>query len=68
MGVPCDCKDYTVHGILHARILEWIAFPLSSGSSQPGIKPRPPTLQADSLPSEPQGKPCMSLLFMNYFS
>ena len=27
--------DYTVHGILQARILEWVAFPLSRGSSQP---------------------------------
>ena len=26
--------DYTVHGILQARILEWVAYPFSSGSSQ----------------------------------
>ena len=26
--------DYTVHGILKARILEWVAFPFSKGSSQ----------------------------------
>ena len=31
----CDPKDYTVHGILQARILEWVLFPLSRGSSQP---------------------------------
>ena len=31
----CDPVDYTVHGILQARILEWIAFPFSRGSSQP---------------------------------
>ena len=31
----CDPTDYTVHGILQARILEWVAFPLSRGSSQP---------------------------------
>ena len=30
----CDPMDYTVHGILQARILEWL-FPLSRGSSQP---------------------------------
>ena len=29
----CHLKDYTVHGILQARILEWVAFPLSRGSS-----------------------------------
>ena len=27
--------DHTAHGILQARILEWVAFPFSMGSSQP---------------------------------
>jgi len=31
----CDPMDCTVHGILQARILEWLAIPLSRGSSQP---------------------------------
>ena len=31
----CDPIDYIVHGILQARILEWVAFPFSRGSSQP---------------------------------
>ena len=31
----CDPKDYTVHGILQARILEWVAFAFSQGSSRP---------------------------------
>ena len=31
----CDPVDYTVHGILQAKILEWVAFPFSRGSSQP---------------------------------
>ena len=30
----CDPMDYTVHGILHARILEWVAISFSRGSSQ----------------------------------
>ena len=30
----CDPMDYTVHGILQARIWEWVAFPFSRGSSQ----------------------------------
>ena len=47
---PMDC-------ILQARILEWVTFPFSRGSSQPGIEPRSPALQVDSLPAEPQGKP-----------
>ena len=31
----CDSMDYIVHGILQARILEWVAFPFSGGSFQP---------------------------------
>ena len=31
----CDPMDYTVHGILQAITLEWVAFPFSKGSSQP---------------------------------
>ena len=31
----CDPRDYTVYGILQARILEWIAVPFSRRSSQP---------------------------------
>ena len=40
--------DYTVHGVLQARILEWLAIPFSRGFSQP----RSPALQAGSLPAE----------------
>ena len=29
-----DPMEYTIHGILQARILEWVAFPFSRGSSQ----------------------------------
>ena len=52
----CDPMDRTVPGILQARILEWVALPFSRASSHPGIKPRCPALQPDSLPAEPQGK------------
>ena len=31
----CDPMDYTVHGILQARLLEWVAIPFSRRSSQP---------------------------------
>ena len=47
----CNSKDYTVHGILQARILESVAIPFSKGSSQP----KHPALQADSLPAKPHG-------------
>ena len=48
---------YTVHGILQAKILEWVPFPPPGDLPNAGIKPRSPTFQADSLPAEPQGKP-----------
>ena len=56
----CDPMDCIVHRIMQARILEWVAntgMGSHWGSSQPGIKPRSPTLQADSLRAEPQRKP-----------
>ena len=37
--------------------MEWVALPFSRDLPNPGIKPRSPTLQADSLPAEPQVKP-----------
>ena len=39
------------------RILEWVAYPFSRGSSNPGIKLGSPALQADSLSTELSGKP-----------
>ena len=48
--------DYTVHGILQVRLLEWVAFPFSRDLPNPGTEPRSPTLQAGSLPAEPQEK------------
>ena len=53
----CDLMDYTVPGILQARIVKWVDVPFSRGSSQPRIKPRSLTWQADSLLAEPPGKP-----------
>ena len=49
--------DYTVYGIFQARILEWVAFPFTRDLPDPGIEPRSPALQVDSLPAEPQRKP-----------
>ena len=36
----CNPVFYIVHGILQAKILEWVTIPFSRGSSHPGIKPR----------------------------
>ena len=56
-SIDCSPPGSSVCGILQARILEWVAIPFSKGSSQPGIEPRSPALQADSSPSKPPGKP-----------
>ena len=53
----CVPMDYTVHGILQARILEWVVFPSPGDLSNPGIEHRSHALQADSLPAQPPGKP-----------
>ena len=55
---PMDCSlpGSSVHGILQARILEWVAMPSSRGSSPPR-EPGSSALQAESLPSESPGKP-----------
>ena len=64
----CNPMEYTVLGILQARILEWVpfsrrrsllqeTFPSPGDLPNPGIEPRSPKLQADSLPAEPPGKP-----------
>ena len=58
----CDPMDHgppgsSVHGILQARILEWVAMPSFRASSNPGFELKSPALQTDSLPSEPTGGP-----------
>ena len=64
----CNPMDYTVHGILQARILEWVAFPFFSRSSQPRNQTQVSHIaraqllcllhwQVASLPLVPTGKP-----------
>ena len=56
---PMDCSPSgsSVHGILQARILEWVTMPSSKGFSQPRDRTQVSHIAADSLPSEPLGKP-----------
>ena len=56
----CHPMDYTVHGILLAKILEWVAVPFSRELPDLGIELGFPGLQADSLPVELPGKPIQS--------
>ena len=58
----CSLSGCSVHGILQARLLEWVAIPFSRRSSPPGDRTWSLALRADSFPSEPPGKPhCTSL-------
>ena len=59
---PRDCSPpgSSVHGILQARILEWVAMPSSRGSSQPRDQTHVSSslaLAGSSLPLAPPGKP-----------
>ena len=47
----------TVHGILQARILVWVAFLSPGDLPNPGIEPRSSALRVDSSPAEPRRKP-----------
>ena len=49
--------QFMCHGILQARILKWVAIPISGDLPDLGVEPMSPALQADSLLSEPPGKP-----------
>ena len=56
-SMDCSPPESSVHGILQARILEWVGISFSRGSPDPGIEPRSAALQVGSLLSEPPGKP-----------
>ena len=55
--MACSLPGSSVHGILQARILEWVAISFSSRSSDPGIEHGSLALQAYSLLAELPGKP-----------
>ena len=54
---PWDPMDCIVHGILQARILEWVAAFFSRGSSQSSDRTYISHIAVNSLSAEPQGKP-----------
>ena len=59
----CSPPGFSAHGILQARILEWVAIPFSRDLPYPGIEPWSPALQ--SLQSELLGKRYCSLLLFS---
>ena len=54
--VDCSPSGSSVRVILQAEILEWVAIPSPGDLPNPGIDPRYPSLQADTLQAEPGGK------------
>ena len=64
---PMDCSPpgSSVHNSLQARILEWVALPLTGDLPDPGTEPGSLVLQAGSLPSEPTLSNCNPIDFVN---
>ena len=66
-SVDCSPPGSSVHGILQARIVEWVAMPSSRGSSQPRdrtcISQHLLHWQVGSLPLAPPGKPNKFLIW-----
>ena len=68
--IPCDPMDgnlpgSSLHGILQARRLKWVAIPFSQGTSWPRDQTPSPAMQADFLPSEQPGKPNINIILWN---
>ena len=66
----CDPLDYgppgsSVLGLLQARILEWVPFPSPGDFPDPGVEPRSPALQVNSLSSGHQRSPEHTLYVFN---
>ena len=55
----CDPMDYTVHGILQASILEWVAYPFSRGSSPPRNWTRVSCIAGETLASWAAREPAL---------
>ena len=70
-ATPMDCSlaGSSVHGIFQQEYWSVLPFPSPGDIPDPGMEPRSPALQADTLPSEPPGKPLAGvLLLLRHFS
>ena len=57
----CNLMNYRLSGSSAYGILQWVAISFSRGYPNPGIEFWSPALLADSLPSDPPGKPARNL-------
>ena len=60
--MDCSLPGSSIHGFSRQEYWSGLPFPSPSDLPNPGIEPRSPTLQADTLPSEPPGSPGIPLL------
>ena len=72
-STDCSPADSSVHGILQARILQWLPFPSSGDLPNPGTEPEAPACQAVFYPWATWEAPLATLLklkfeFLNYTS
>ena len=63
-----SATPWTILSMEFSKPEYWTGYPFPSPGDRPnpGIKPRSPTLQADSSPAEPQGKPSEELLHSKF--
>ena len=59
--ILCDPMDYTIHEILQARIVDWVAFPFSRGSSLPRDGTQVPHCMQSLCQVSHQGSPWTSV-------
>ena len=71
-AMDCSPPGSSVHGILQARILEWVAIPFSRGSSQPRDRTHVSCIAGRFFTAEPPGKTHITelllLLLLSRFS
>ena len=65
--VDCSLPGSSIHGILQARILEWVAISFSRDLPNSRIEPGSPALQADALPYEPPWDECNCVVVWVFF-
>jgi len=70
-STDCSLPGSSVHGILQARILQWVAISFSGELPDPGMEPSSllsPTLAGGFFSPEPPGKPRQKAQFLLYSS
>jgi len=55
--MDCSPPGSSVHGLLQARILEWVAIPTPGNLPDPGIEPVSPALAGGFFTTDPLRKP-----------